>query len=296
MRVSRVLIGVAVVASTLVACGGDSAPSGPPVGASAPTPTPAPAPTPSAEEVAASRAISAMLAIPSAQLDLASYPLYWLGQIHPFRANRNCDVSGTYEVTLNGSPLAPRDTLPEGMHAVVVQFQDCTTAGPWWNLFASGAAEVNYRGNVPGDMSAVVRMSGLRNLEYQSEGTATYSRRSAAGATQMVIEVSPGSSLTSIATTNRVEFLGGRFSYQSASGIPAITYSAYENFALELNGIRYTIDGRITWTHANTPQTPSSCVGQISIVDGNGGLMARNHCLDDGFMRSEVIRALPEFR
>jgi hypothetical protein len=106
-----------------------------------------------------------------------------------------------------------------------------------------------------------------------------------------VIDLRPGATLTSPATTMRIGFLGGRYSLTSDRTGPTRDTEEYLEVTLDFNGVRYVLAGR--QIHAGPTGTCEE--GEIRITDGNGALLARTFC-SGGRTEFELLKPIPAFR
>lgn len=286
----RLVMSVCTVAlGVLAACGGDGDSGAMPADTSAPgTPTP--------EAINASVVTGTLMRLPSEYQATAAAALEWFF-VSPlvFRAGNQCQLAGTHHIHVDG--VAWPGKLAAGMHKVAARFDRCRFTGPWEDVVFNGNVDVAYDGTDGRNVAATVSMTGFSSFEnwVVADGPATYSiaessssSQTATSSRQTAIEFKPGAVMTNSATTNRVEFFGGR--YNTSGNRDASSSEVTQDFlsiVMELNGVRYTVDGRII--HRYQAQT-SPCTGEVRIADGNGSLVARTYCTEDGMQRSELLK------
>jgi hypothetical protein len=129
---------------------------------------------------------------------------------------------------------------------------------------------------------------------FQVDGPAVYFVERTQNESRSRTDLRPGASLTNSKNTNRIDFVGGRYTLTFIT--PSNPMSQAEEFlevVLEFNGVRYRLDGRMEWFNSETRNV--TCTGEVRITDGDGGLVARKYCTAGGRTESELLKPLPVF-
>jgi hypothetical protein len=186
--------------------------------------------------------------------------------------------------------------FPAGIHTLTAQFDSCKFSGPMQDLLLKGSVEIAYEMSAPENVSATVTMKQFTADTLLpgllADGPAFYAIENSAQVGKSLVDLRPGATLTNAATTNRIDFVGGRYTYVSdKSADPTTDTSEYAGVILDFNGVRYLLDGRIV---ARSSGSTWNCTGEVRITDSNGGLAARRYCAA-GRIEYELIKPIPLF-
>ena len=293
MRRSATLVTVLLTMGLAACGGGDGGSDAAPAAASPPPSAPPPAPADSAQRLAAIAAVDSLLRTPSEYLQLASVTAGW-DYMYSFYASSQCPLSGFRQILLDGAPWYIR--LPTGRHTLSAQFDSCKFSGPMADLLLKGSAEAVYEMPAPENVSATVTMTQFTEDTYGpgllADGPASYTIERSSNVYKSLIDLRPGATLTDSASTNRIAFVGGRYTYVSdRSANPGTDTQELVGVILDFNGVRYLLDGRIVASSSGSTWT---CTGEVRITDSNGGLAARKYCAADR-TEYEIIKPIPLF-
>ncbi len=288
------IVAAALAVTGLTACGGGGAdtPRNEPVAA----PTPAP-PQRSPEELAAIAAVDSLLNSPMTHLTTASATLDWTIYFAP---NSRCGIGGTQQITLDGTPWNGQKNFSPGKHALTARFEGCTFAGPFDDIVLNGSVEMVYEASESRNVSAVLTTKAFSWLAegVVIDGPASYSIESEQGARRYRNDLRAGGNLINPANMNRIDFISGQYTSAFTDAGPSSNSMEYVSVVLDYNAIRYVLDGRIDWSY-DDPRTMhprlTTCKGEVRITDGNGGLVARRYCSQDGPYNYEILKPVLSF-
>lgn len=289
------IVAAALGVTRLTACGGGGADTSPP-NAPVAAQTPAP-PQRSQEEEAAIAAVDSLLNSPMTHLTTASATLDWTIYFAP---NSRCGIGGTQQITLDGTPWNGQRNFSPGKHALTARFEVCTFAGPFDDIVLNGSVEMVYEASETRNVSAVLTTKAFSYslAGVVIDGPASYSIESEQGARRYRNDLREGGSLINPANMNRVDFISGQYTLAFPDASPWNNSVEYLSVVLDYNAIRYVLDGRIDWSY-DDPRTIhprlTTCAGEVRITDGNGGLVARRYCSQDGPYNYEILKPVPSF-
>jgi hypothetical protein len=220
-----------------------------------------------------------------------------------FKPGDQCGLSGSQQITVDGAPWNA-GPLPAGKHTLAARFESCRFSGPMEDIMLNGSVDMVYEGTAPENVAAVLTakafsLSGfgsdaLPMYTFQVDGPAVYLVERTQNGSRYRSDFRPGGSLTNSKNANRIDFVGGRHTLTYIS--PSNPMSSAEEFlevALEFNGARYILDGRMEWFNSETRN--ATCTGEVRITDGGGGLVARKYCPAGGRVEYELLKPLPVF-
>jgi len=164
------------------------------------------------------------------------------------------------------------------------------------DLVLKGSVELVYEMSASENVSATVTMKQFAADTLLpgllADGPASYTIERSAQVGKNVLDLRPGATLTNAETTNRIDFVGGRYAYvNDTSADPTIDTEEYVGVILDFNGVRYLLDGSVVMRNSGLSW---SCTGEVRITDGNGGLAARKYCAA-GRTEYELIKPIPLF-
>lgn len=294
MRGSTTPVTVLLVLAIAACGGGDGGGQAAATVAQPPAASPPPA-TDSPERLAAIAAVGSLLNVPRHYLTLASetvsshYSYSW-----PYRATSQCPGSGAKQILVDGLPWY--GLFPTGTHTLAAAFDSCSFAGPFQDLLLNGGVDMVYQMSAPESVSATLTMKQfsadglLPGL--LADGPASYTIEQSVKAGKRLVDLRPGATLTSVETTDRIEFLGGRYaSVSDSSADPTIDTEEYVGVTLDFDGVRYLLDGRLTIRNSGSTST---CNGEVRITDNSGALVARKYC-GANYIEHELVKAIPMF-
>lgn len=292
-----------IPAGLLVACGGGSVMPETVVQPAAPAPAAAPQVGQPAE---GSRATAvALFEAAAVHSFLTSQPIFYTdGRTAPSVETSGACIGGNGSklVSLDGAAPPADTSLPTGSHVYAVTYSNCSVDG-LVGIDMSGTSTVSYSTSNWSDVSWQVAASATRGVgsiafyssamrDVTASGSGTWRTVGSNNGLTTVYAPNDGATLVSNLTTSIITFKGGSFMRSFVGGTPLVARTTFDNFAVAINGINYTMNGTVEIMYNYSGATAGS--GEVRITSGVT-LVARVFVEASGRLRSEELTALQPF-